>query len=61
MEKENTLWTGSPSQVLNFGPFILIIIIAAAIVVVSMLFLPLLLVLLVVPLNPKFLKLQPSV
>ncbi len=50
MDKEQTVWTGSPSQVLNFGAFIFIIIIAAAIVVVSMLFLPILLVLLVVPL-----------
>ncbi|HEX2786747.1 MAG TPA: PH domain-containing protein [Ignavibacteria bacterium] len=50
MDKEKTLWTGSPSQVLNLGAFILILIIAAAVVVVSILFLPLLLILLIVPL-----------
>jgi uncharacterized membrane protein YdbT with pleckstrin-like domain len=50
METEKTVWTGSPSQVTNFGPFILILVIAVAIVVVSLMFLPLLLILLVVPL-----------
>lgn len=50
MDKEKTIWRGSPSQVINFGAYILIIIVTAVIVVVSLLFLPLLLILLIVPL-----------
>lgn len=64
MDKERTIWTGSPSQVLNFSSYIIILIITAVIIVVSLIFLPLLLVLLIVPLVMfiiSFLKIRSEV